>query len=258
MCSKYSLPHQDETEVPDWFFRTGINAQICKTLVAHPRLRIIANAFHFLRSAPSPLLLFSLLPSLMEMSLCVGNDMLFPRSSIWKPHFLLLLLFLFPQTSRTKDQEKKSTYSYFFQWGFQCLVRNARCSWGRHLFEKVSFLSWGHLTSSTEGVCCKYIQEIQDGNSLFLQGVAYFQFLATDFMLWGRCSTSCSFYSLTFPAMRIAGVAQHSLQLWLQAAVCGLVLSSAGGGKLPKGAFSNSSGNQEDSPEPAAKVLGGH
>lgn len=78
-------------------------------------------------------------------------------------------------------------------------------------------------------------------------------------MLWGRCSTSCSFYSLTFPAMRIAGVAQHPLQdcvLWLQAAVCGLVLSSAGGGKWPKGAFSNSSGNQKTALTPLQKSLG--
>lgn len=80
-------------------------------------------------------------------------------------------------------------------------------------------------------------------------------------MLWRRFSTSCSFYSLTFPAMRTAGVAHNPFLdcvLWPQAAAGGLALSSAGGGKWPKGAFRNSSGSQEDSPDPAAKVLGRH
>lgn len=79
-------------------------------------------------------------------------------------------------------------------------------------------------------------------------------------MLWRRFSTSCSFYSLTFPAMRTAGVAHNPFLdcvLWLQAAACGLALSSAGGGKWPKGAFRNSSGSQEDSLIPPQKSLGG-
>lgn len=69
-------------------------------------------------------------------------------------------------------------------------------------------------------------------------------------MLWRMFSTSCSFYSLTFPAMRIAGVA-HSPS-WLVCCDCSmcLALSSAGGGKQPKGAFRDSSGSLEDSPDP--------
>lgn len=63
------------------------------------------------------------------------------------------------------------------------------------------------------------------------------------------------------PAVRIAGVGLNPLLhrvLWLQAAACGLVLSSAGQGKRPKGALRNSSGSQEESPDPAAKVFRRH
>lgn len=76
-------------------------------------------------------------------------------------------------------------------------------------------------------------------------------------MPWRRFSTSCSFYSLTVHAMRPAGVAHSSFLdcvLRLQAAACGLVLCSAGGGKWPKGAFRNSSGSQKDSTDPTVKV----
>lgn len=76
----------------------------CKTLVAYSRLRIIANAFNFLHSAPSPLLLFSLLLSLMN---CVLGMTWFFQTIYLKATLFATVVLFFPQTYRNKNQEKK-------------------------------------------------------------------------------------------------------------------------------------------------------